>query len=160
VQGNKARDVAKLFDCVDSVDSIDLAKQLDKEAASAGKKLRILLEVNLSGELTKYGFDLAHWDGQTDKRDRFLATISDLTRFSNITIEGLMTMPRYVTNPEDNRAIFQSMKKLSETLRTQTPGFGSELSMGTSCDYRVAIEEGATQVRLGEVLFGKRPVVR
>ncbi len=160
VQRNKAKEVAQLFDWVDSVDGIDLSRALDREAGTRGKKLHVLLEVNISGESTKSGFDVAGWEKQTSKRDQFLAVVSVVMKLPNIILDGLMTMPPYVMNAENNRRIFQSMKKLSAFIQTQVSNFGSELSMGTSCDYSVAIEEGATQVRLGEALFGKRLVVR
>ena len=89
-----------------------------------------------------------------------MAVVSVVMKLPNIILDGLMTMPPYVMNAENNRRIFQSMKKLSAFIQTQVSNFGSELSMGTSCDYSVAIEEGATQVRLGEALFWKRLVVR
>ena len=121
---------------MDSVDSLELLENLNTEAKKQQKTLRVLLEVNISGEQSKYGF------GEIPKK---------LT-YSNLVIDGLMTMALYTTNPEDNRWIFKKMKELSFT----TPTIGKTLSMGTSCDYLVAIEEGATEVRLGEALFGKR----
>lgn len=136
VQSRKAREVAELFDWVDSVDSIELLKKLDKEAGTFRKKLHVLLEVNISGEKSKYGFD----------------DIPKDVHYSNLIIEGLMTMAPLVKNPEENRKIFRALKALS----VATPGIGRQLSMGTSRDYQVAIEEGATQIRLGEALFGPR----
>lgn len=136
VQSRVARDVVEVFDWVDSVDSIELLKKLDGAAGDLGKKLHVLLEVNISGEKSKFGFEVLPKD----------------LKFSNLIIEGLMTMAPLVKNPEDNRKIFRSLKALSE----KTSFIGKELSMGTSCDYQVAIEEGATQVRLGEALFGPR----
>lgn len=136
VQSRKAREVAEIFDWVDSVDSIELLQKLDKEAGKIGKKLHVLLEINISGEKSKYGFDV----------------IPNNLTYLNLIIEGLMTMAPFVNNPEENRIIFRTLKKLSSA----HPSIGKELSMGTSCDYKVAIEEGATQVRLGEALFGPR----
>lgn len=136
VQSRKAREVVGLFDWVDSVDSIELLQKLDRAAGMLKKKLHVFLEINISGEKSKYGFNVIPKD----------------LKFSNLIIEGLMTMAPLVNNPEDNRKYFRSLKTLSE----KSPGIGKELSMGTSCDYQVAIEEGATQVRLGTALFGKR----
>lgn len=152
VQSRKVKRVAELFDWVDSVDSIELARKLDGAAGKLHKKLHVLFQVNVSGEETKYGFQNSH------------IVISGLTRvspvlyenfiFRNLILDGLMTMPPAVGNPEENRTIFRSLKNVSQTLRKKHPGFGPELSMGTSQDYRVAIAEGATMVRLGTILFG------
>ena len=157
VQSHKIRDAAALFDWVDSVDSSRIARKLDEEAGRLGKKLHVLLEVNLSGEATKYGFDLAGWENNPEKLQHFHVSIHESMSMKHLIVEGLMTMPPYVTDPEDNRPIFQSLKRLSKTIRAQIPGFGAELSMGTSQDYWVAVEEGATQIRLGEAIFGRRP---
>lgn len=156
VQSRKAKEVAVLFDWVDSVDSVAVARALDREAGFRNKKLHVLLEVNLAGEKTKYGFDLNNWEKDNEKLEHFLLSIHESMKLNHIVIEGLMAMAPYVTNPEENRLYFRSMKKLSETIRARVSRFGTQLSMGTSCDYAVAIEEGATQVRLGEALFGKR----
>ncbi len=136
VQSRKVSDVVELFDRVDSVDSVELLEKLDTEAGKIGKKLHVLLEVNISGEKSKYGFD----------------EIPKNLNYQNLIIDGLMTMAPFVTNPEDNRSIFRSLRALSAS----TPKIGNVLSMGTSCDYAVAIDEGATEVRLGEALFGSR----
>lgn len=136
VQSRKTRDVVELFDWVDSADSVRLLQKLDTAAGVVGKKLHVLLEVNISGEKSKYGF----------------SDIPKDLEYSNLMIEGLMTMAPPVKNPQDNREIFRTLKAFSKTI----PSIGKELSMGTSFDYQVAIEEGATQVRLGEALFGPR----
>ena len=137
VQSRKVNDVVELFDRVDSVDSVDLLEKLDTVAGKIGKKLHVLLEVNISGEISKYGFD----------------EIPKNLNYPNLIIDGLMTMAPFVSNPEDNRNIFRALKAVSAS----TANIGNVLSMGTSCDYTVAIEEGATEVRLGEALFGSRP---
>lgn len=144
VQSRVVRDVVSLFDRVDSVDSIELLRKFDTEVQRQHKTLRVLLEINVSGEASKFGFQsidaltLRHIDTK------------------HVRIDGLMTMAPYVSNPEDNRWIFRNMKKLSQHLQKEINGFGNALSMGTSCDYTVAIEEGATEVRLGKALFGPR----
>ncbi len=140
VQSRKVKDVVELFDWVDSVDSVELLQKLDVAAELASKKLHVLLEINISREKSKYGF----------------SEVPKVLEYQNLIIEGLMTMAPLVGGAEENRPIFRAMKELSKTIRTQIPTFGAELSMGTSGDYLVAIEEGATQVRLGEAIFGKR----
>lgn len=152
VQRRKAREVTRLFDRVDSVDSIELLQKLDREAGDIHKKLHVLLEVNISGEQSKYGFDCTAWEKSSKKLKNFHISIYEKIQLRNVVIDGLMTMAPLVENPEENRNIYRSLKKLS----IANPLIGRELSMGTSCDYQVAIEEGATQVRLGEALFGKR----
>lgn len=156
VQSRKASDVARLFDWIDSADRMKTIRLLDKKAGEIKKQLHILLEVNLSGETTKYGFDMTDWEHHSEKLKHFHLSIHESMKLQHVIMEGLMTMPPLVTNAEDNRAIFQSMSRLSEAIQTQIPAFGRHLSMGTSSDYQVAIQEGATQVRLGEALFGKR----
>ena len=142
VQGRKAKKVAALFDWVDSVDSIELAQKLDEAAGSLHKKLHVLFQMNVSGETGKSGFHHVNM------------LPCEHMPYENMVVEGLMTMPPVVSNPEDNREVFRSLKNLSEALRKKYPTFGPGLSMGTSQDYRVAIEEGATMVRLGTILFG------
>ncbi len=149
VQSRKVKEVVSLFDWVDSVDSIRLLEKLDRAAGSLRKHLHILLEVNVSGESSKFGFTPNEIVGAVEKG----------VKCHSLVLEGLMTMAPYVKNADENRAYFQSLRKLSETIRVQFPTFGTHLSMGTSCDYMVAIEESATQIRLGEALFGKREKV-
>lgn len=138
VQTNKAKEVANLFDWVDSVDSIKIAKKLNEIAGSLNKKLHILIEVNFSGESSRYGCTVFELGELTE----------ECYQLPNIIVEGLMTMPPAVTDPEENRPFFAHLKKLQGTL--------SHVSMGTSQDYLVAIEEGATMVRIGRALLGKR----
>ncbi len=169
VQSRKSADVVELFDWVDSVDSVDLAKKLSDHAREHGNVLNILLEVNLSGEATKLGFDLAGWEkpivegevrtGQISKFNSFMAAIREIAAMPNLLISGIMVMPPVVANPEDNRLIFASAKQLFEEVgKVVVSPDWKHISMGTSQDYEVAITEGATMVRLGEALFGPRPV--
>jgi hypothetical protein len=134
VQSRKVRDVVTHFDRVDSVDSLELLENLNTEAKKQQKTLRVLLEVNISGEQSKYGF------GEIPKK---------LT-YSNLIIDGLMTMAPYTTNPEDNRWIFKKMKELSFT----TPTIGKTLSMGTSCDYFGGNRRGLQKFALARRCLG------
>ena len=142
VQSRKVKKVVELFDWVDSVDSVRLAKKLSQEAERQGRSLSVLLEVNLSGEPTKSGF----------APEAIPQLIEEIVNLPNLVVSGLMTMPPMVTDPEENRAVFRSLKMLSQELRAKYPSIGPQLSMGTSQDYRVAIEEAATMVRLGRAL--------
>ncbi len=144
VQSRKIRDVVIYFDSVDSVDSIELLEKLDREAHIQQKKLRVLLEVNISQEAGKYGFK--------DLDVQMLRSIET----KNVYIDGIMTMAPLVQNPDENRNIFKDLRELSKVLQEEITGFGHVLSMGTSADYIVALEEGATEIRLGGALFGPR----
>jgi len=156
VQGRKAKCVVELFDWVDSIDSIKIARKLNDAAGKLNKTMNILWEINLSGDSGKYGVDLLGWERDKTKLNYFAVLIDESLHMENLVVEGFMTMTPCVTDPEENRLIFRSMRKLSDTIREQFPEFGRQLSMGTSCDYLVAASEGATMIRLGEALFGKR----
>ncbi|MBI5619628.1 YggS family pyridoxal phosphate-dependent enzyme [Candidatus Gottesmanbacteria bacterium] len=150
MQSRKVKRAVELFDWVDSVDTVGLAQKLDEAAGNLHKKLYTLFQINVSGETGKSGF-------------RHVSMLPcEHMPYKHVVAKGLMTMPPAVKNPEDNRAIFKSLKSFSKTLRIKCPALGSVLSMGTSQDYQVAIEEGATMVRLGTVLFGERnnPIIQ
>jgi PLP dependent protein len=144
VQSRKIRDVVRLFDRIDSVDSAELFQKINTEAKNIGKIMHVLLEINISGEESKYGF-----------RDFDVSMLQSFDA-SNVVIDGLMTMAPYTEIAETNRAVFRSLRQLSMSLRKKVPHIGGALSMGTSCDWLVAVEEGATEIRLGEALFGVR----
>jgi pyridoxal phosphate enzyme (YggS family) len=149
LQTNKAKLAAGLFEMIHSVDRMELARELDKRALAAGLTLKILIEVNISGEVTKNGVPLAE---ATDLVRRAAA-------LANISIQGLMTMPPYFDDPEDARPFFRRLRELKETIESEKiPRVEmKELSMGMTGDYIVAIEEGATIVRIGRAIFGERP---
>lgn len=153
VQSRKAKRVAAVFDWVDSVDSMKLAKKLSEEASRQGQPLSILLEVNLTGEASKYGFDPVG----------FFQNVATISALPALQLCGLMIMPPLVSEPEKNRSVFHRARRLFEDVGCQyRHASWKHLSMGTSQDYRVAMEEGATMVRLGTVLFGERnkPIVQ
>lgn len=153
VQSRKARKVCEHFDWVQSVDSIRLATRLDRFASEMGKNLPILLECNVSGEETKYGWSAwneLEWDDLADE-------ISPILEMSNLTLRGLMTMPPFFSNPEQARPYFVRLRNLRDYLSAKFPeNDWLELSMGMSADYEVAIQEGATIVRVGTAILGKR----
>jgi pyridoxal phosphate enzyme (YggS family) len=146
LQRNKARDAAALFSAVHSADSADLLRRLDAAAAEAGVTLRVCLEVNVSGEGSKYGLAPAAVPG-------VLAECGGLT---NVDIVGLMTVPPFSPDPEAARPHFRALRALRDRCRTETGLALEHLSMGMSGDFEVAVEEGATLVRVGRVLFGPR----
>ena len=149
LQSNKARRAIELFDVIESVDSLDLARRLDRIVAEVRpeSRLRVLLQVNVDADPAKAGFD-----PETLARD--LPAILELRA---LAVEGLMTVGRLVEAPEAARPTFVALRTLSERLRGANPGLGPELSMGMTDDYPVAVEEGATIVRIGRAIFGDRP---
>jgi hypothetical protein len=144
LQRNKARDAAALFDWVHGVDREDLARELDRRAAQAGRTLAVLLQVNLSGEAQKGG-------AAPDAVPGLLAACRALA------VRGLMTVPATAEDPEAARPAFARLRALRDALRAAPGGDGLvHLSMGMSHDFEVAVEEGATMVRVGTALFGAR----
>ncbi|HSR21121.1 MAG TPA: YggS family pyridoxal phosphate-dependent enzyme [Anaerolineales bacterium] len=154
VQGRKAKLVAQDFELIHSLDSTRLAERLSRLGGEGGRPIRVLLEFNVGGEPEKLGWpaaDEASWPLLLDDAGR----IADLP---NISIRGLMTMPPLVSQPEASRVHFRRLRRLQEFLAARLPKADwSELSMGTSVDYLVAVEEGATLVRIGEAILGPRP---
>lgn len=148
LQTNKAKYAVKLFYLIHSVDSLELAKEIDKQAAKIGKVQDVLIEVSISGEASKAGV----------APENAAALIKDAVKLKNISIKGLMTIPPFSDNPEDSRPYFKKLRELSESVaRENIPGVSmKELSMGMSGDFEVAIEEGSTMVRVGTAIFGKR----
>jgi len=148
LQSNKAKYAVRLFDLIHSVDSLKLARALDKEARKLDKIQRILVQVNISDEDTKSGISEAEAPG----------LISEISRLENLEIKGLMTMPPYFYQPEKVRPYFAALRRLRDRLKEQSPINVSldELSMGMTGDFEVAIEEGATLVRIGTAIFGER----
>ncbi|HSW61710.1 MAG TPA: YggS family pyridoxal phosphate-dependent enzyme [Dissulfurispiraceae bacterium] len=145
LQKNKAKQAIRLFDLIHSVDSVELADELNRHAADHGKVQRVLVEVKLSEEDTKQGIVESDLD----------ALIAHIRQCANLKLEGLMTMPPYDPDPEKARPYFHRLREL----RAQAEKKGAvlpELSMGMSHDFGVAIEEGATMVRVGTAIFGGR----
>jgi PLP dependent protein len=148
LQTNKAKFAVKLFDLIHSVDDLELAKEIDRQAAKIGKVQQVLMEVSIAGEAQKTGVSL----------DRTADLIRAAAKLKNLAIRGLMTIPPYSIDPEDSRPHYRKMRALSEGMaHERIPGVSmKELSMGMSNDLEVAIEEGATMVRVGSAIFGAR----
>ncbi|MDD2671175.1 MAG: YggS family pyridoxal phosphate-dependent enzyme, partial [Syntrophales bacterium] len=148
LQTNKAKYAVRLFDLVHSVNRIGLAQELARRSSQAGLVSRVLIEVNLSGEPTKSGAP----------PDQALSLIRECSRIPGLSIQGLMTMAPWSDNPEDARPIFRGLRQLRDRISGEKiEGISmKELSMGMSDDFQVAIEEGATIVRIGRRLFGER----
>lgn len=153
VQSRKARLVADHFALLHSLDSLKLAKRLDRFAAEANRTLPVLLEFNVGGEQSKSG-----WDASDESNwDALLPDVNGILELPNLHVRGLMTMPPLGLDPEDSRRFFLRLRSLRDHLADQLPGGDwRELSMGTSADYAVAVEEGATLVRVGTAIVGAR----
>jgi pyridoxal phosphate enzyme (YggS family) len=149
LQKNKARRALEVFDAIESVDSVELASRLDRIAAESrpGARVPVLLQVNVDDDPSKAGFAPPDLD----------AALGDLLDLPRLDVRGLMTIGRQVARPEDARSTFVSLRELSGRLRAADDRLGRELSMGMTDDFEIAVEEGATIVRVGRALFGERP---
>lgn len=148
LQSNKAKPARELFHWMHSLDSARLAERLNNVAACSGDKLSALIEVNLGGEESKSGI----------REDEVLAFAEALCAFETLEVRGLMAVPPFLENPEQTRPYFRRLRELAEEISKRSlPGVVmKELSMGMSHDFEVAIEEGATMVRVGTAIFGAR----
>lgn len=148
LQRNKVKDAVKIFDCIQSVDSLRLAEEINKQCEKINKIMPILIEVNIGGEESKYGID----------PDKTAGLIAQIALLPNIHVEGLMTMEPYFDDPNNARPYFKQMRQLFGKIKNmKIPNTNINiLSMGMSNSYRVAIEEGSNMVRIGTKLFGPR----
>ena len=148
LQTNKAKYAVKLFDLIHSVDTIELAKELDRQAGKIGKKQNVLIEVNIAAEASKAGLAVREAPG----------LVREAAQLQNLVVQGLMTMPPFSDDPEASRPYFRALQELAEAIKKENISGVSmgELSMGMSGDFEVAIEEGATLVRVGTAIFGER----
>jgi pyridoxal phosphate enzyme (YggS family) len=146
LQSNKVRDAVELFEMIQSVDSLGLAQEINKRCEQAARKMPVLLEVNVAGEASKFGY----------QPGKLLSELKELNKLPRIEIHGLMTVPPFVTGPEKARPHFRRLRELKRQCEEILGAPLPHLSMGMSGDYEVAIEEGATLVRIGTALFGAR----
>ncbi len=147
LQSNKARHAVSHFAMIHSIDNLKLAQVVDKEAARIGRRVPVLLEVNVGHEESKHGFE----------PEELESAVAGLERLSNIEVQGLMSIPPLGSAPEVSRPYFQQLRALRDRLRAAHPGIDwKHLSMGMTNDFEVAIEEGATIVRVGRAIFGER----
>ena len=153
VQSRKARLVTEHFNLLHSLDSLKLAERLDRFAAEAGRTLPVLLEFNVGGEDTKSG-----WFAADETRwDELPVSLTPMLGLTHLQIRGLMVMPPIGEEAEASRPFFQRTRRLQSFLSAHVPQADwSELSMGTSADYEVAVQEGATFVRVGTAIVGPR----
>lgn len=148
LQTNKAKDAVELFDLIHSVDSLKLAQELSKRAQKIEKKIPILVEVNVSGETSKFGYF----------PELLIGEIQSIAALPYLEVQGLMTMAPFTDNPEDTRPVFRKLRELKSRCEDILNQPLPHLSMGMSNDFEIAVEEGATLVRIGTAIFGERKV--
>ncbi|MGM0452224.1 MAG: YggS family pyridoxal phosphate-dependent enzyme [Thermodesulfobacteriota bacterium] len=148
LQSNKAKFAVSYFDLIHSVDRVNLAREIDKQAARIGKIQPVLIQVNISEEATKSGIAAADT----------VELVRRIRTFAHVSIRGLMTMPPFFDDPEGARPFFRALSHLKDRIEAENIGGVAmdELSMGMTGDFETAIEEGATRVRVGSAIFGKR----
>jgi pyridoxal phosphate enzyme (YggS family) len=150
LQRRKAREAVRLFDLVQSVDSVKLAETLDRHAAAVARRLPILLQVNVASDPHKFGF-------ASEPHDEFLSQVAQILKLPSLRVQGLMTIGPLVPDPEEARPFFRGLRELRDELARRFPeAEWHELSMGMTDDFAVAIAEGATIVRIGRAIFGER----
>ena len=146
LQSNKARDAVQLFSMIESIDSLDLAQEVNKWADKLARRVPILLEVNCAGEASKFGF----------KAEDIPSAVEQVNSLERLEVHGLMTIAPYTPTPERVRPYFAKLRELKDECSQRLGAPLPHLSMGMSGDFEIAIEEGATIVRIGTALFGPR----
>ncbi|MES2310098.1 MAG: YggS family pyridoxal phosphate-dependent enzyme [Verrucomicrobiota bacterium] len=147
LQSNKVKNAVSIFDRIDSVDSLALAEEISKRCETLGKTMTVLLEVNVSGEGTKYGV-------KPDQAQDLAQKVNDLP---GLQLQGFMTMAPVMEDVRGTRPYFAKLRELRDRIQQATGFHLPDLSMGMSQDFEIAIEEGSTLIRLGTILFGSRP---
>ena len=153
IQSRKTDTVCRLFDMVHSLDRMKIVRYLDRYAGEASRIMPVLIEVNLSGEASKYG-----WEASDERLwPELVPDFQEIASMKNIVLQGLMSMPPLFEDPERTRPIYRRLKRLQQFFREKIPGAEwGDLSIGTSFDFEIAVEEGATMVRIGTEIFGER----
>jgi pyridoxal phosphate enzyme (YggS family) len=145
LQTNKAKYAIRLFEMIHSLDSLPLAEELNRRAEQGGQVAKVMIEVNISGEATKFGTD----------EEKVFSIARGILNLNHLSLEGLMTMPPYFDSPEMSRPYYIKLRELKEKMIREGIPL-KELSMGMSNDFEIAIEEGAIYVRVGTAIFGER----
>ncbi len=154
IQSRKAKQAVPLFHVVHSVDSVKLAARLNRVCTEDEVKLPVLIQVNVSGEASKYGFAAERWAEDGDQRRALLAAVAEIVALPGLQVQGLMTMAPIVADAEEVRPVFAALRRLRDDLTEVYPEAAwQHLSMGMSDDFEVAVEEGATTVRIGRAIF-------
>jgi len=156
IQSRKAKTVAPIFDIIHSLDSVKLAQKLSRITQDNGQTLDVLLECNVSGEEAKHGFNGYNWQNNNRVKDELWEQVASILALPNLRVCGLMTMAPFVDDENIIRPVFAELFALREELQDSFKVDMPELSMGMTNDYVIAIEEGATILRVGRAIFGER----
>jgi hypothetical protein len=156
IQSRKARDVIGPFSLIHSVDRPDLAEKLSRLAVERRVDLPVLIQINISGETSKSGLNAIDWRDDSQRRHELWNTIRSLAALPGLQVRGLMTMAPIVEDMKETRPVFKGLAALRDALCADLTLDLAELSMGMTDDYPIAIEEGATLVRIGRAIFGER----
>lgn len=156
IQSRKAKTIAPLFDVIHSIDRIKIAEKLSELAQENNQTIDVLLECNVSGEEAKYGFNGYNWYKNSAVKDRLWADVQTITALPHLRVRGLMTMAPFVDDIDIIRPVFADLFALRDDLQQSFKIDMPELSMGMTNDYAIAIEEGATMLRVGRAIFGER----
>ncbi|MFN8527255.1 MAG: YggS family pyridoxal phosphate-dependent enzyme [Anaerolineae bacterium] len=156
LQSRKAKEVPPLFDIIHSVDTVKLANKLNESAAALDKPITAFLEINVSGEASKSGFSAFGWEQDKAMLAALCQEVRTIAGLSHLRLRGLMTMAPIVDEMEQTRPVFASLRKLRDALQAELGIALPELSMGMTDDFPVAVEEGATIIRVGRAIFGER----
>jgi len=146
LQTNKVKDAVRIFQCIHSIDSLRLALEVNRRCQDLAKVMPVLVQVNIAGEESKFGTETGN----------LAELIQEIRKLDHLRLDGLMIIPPYFTDPEGSRPYFRRLAECRNELENRGLGPLPELSMGMSNDFEVAIEEGATYVRIGSALFGDR----
>jgi pyridoxal phosphate enzyme (YggS family) len=158
IQSRKAALTVAHFDVIHSLDRLRVARRLSRFAVEAGREMPVLLECNVSGESSKFGFPAENWQEDEARREALYAACAEILALPALRVEGLMTMAPFTDDPQTVRPIFAGLRGLRDALAERFPDAAwRELSMGMTDDFEVAVEEGATMVRIGRAIFGPRP---
>ena len=161
LQRRQAGEVLETYQLIHSVDSLKLAERLNRLAQRDNlPPVEVFLQGNVSGETAKSGFELSDWSSDKQQLQAFIETVSHIATLQNVVIRGLMTMAPIVDDPETVRPVFRSLAGLHKRLQQELPYIDwRHLSMGMTDDFEVAIEEGATMIRVGRAIFGERRII-
>jgi pyridoxal phosphate enzyme (YggS family) len=156
IQSRKARDIPPLFQVVHSVERLKIANRLSQQMVEQGGLLDVLLEINVSGEASKGGFEAAYWADSRTIREALWQAVAEVRKLPGLRVHGLMTMAPIVEDMEQTRPVFVNLAALRDAMAADQQIDLPALSMGMTDDYPIAIEEGATIVRVGRAIFGPR----
>lgn len=156
IQSRQAKDIVPLVDVIHSIDRLKIARKISSLAKESDKTIEGFIEINISGETAKYGFEASNWKQNERVKSELWQNLETIISLPNLKIRGLMTMAPFYDKMEETRPIFASLAELRDEIKQDFAIELSDLSMGMTNDFPIAIEEGATIVRIGRAIFGNR----